>query len=304
MKDILIVGSANIDYMIDCERFPLLGETVRGKDYSRQIGGKGLNQAIAAFKHQKNAHFCGAIGFDDDATMVVNMMDDLGMRTNYLFKDKSVSTGIAMVIRSNNDNAIVIHEGANGVISFEHIKQVIDRLDLAYVMFQFEIPLEVIKQTLTYCKEKGIKTVLNTAPAIPFDHDMYPLIDTIMLNQTESQFYTGIFPENEQEARRVGQVFVDCGVKHVVITLGEDGSYYMDSHQSLYQQAYPSDVVDTTGAGDAFAGVYVSALNEYGNVEKALQFASAAGSLTCENIGAAVSSPMRNKIELKTREEL
>lgn len=303
MKDILIIGSVNIDYSIDCDRFPSLGETVRGQSFSKTIGGKGLNQAIAAFKYDRNVVFCGSVGNDQDAHMVEQQMQSLGMRLDYLETSREMNTGLAMILRFEGDNSIVIHEGANGVLNFERVQSMITSIDIDYVILQMELPHLITHQIIEYCHQLKIKVVLNTAPAREIADEDLAKIDTLMLNQSETQYYTSVFPKDEATAQRAAQYFIDKGVRHVIITLGSEGCFYLSSSQTLVQKAYPCQVVDTTGAGDAFAGVYVSALNETGDIAYALRCASAAGSLTCENVGASQTSPTRIQILNKLMEE-
>lgn len=302
-KKILVIGSINIDLSIASTRFPKKGETVKGSDFFKTVGGKGLNQAVAAHKFGQNVHFCGSIGNDHDAKMVYDSLDHFGLSTEYVLKDRGRNTGTAVIIRSEGDNAIIIDEGANGTIQFEEVRKVIDLIIPDHVVLQFELPYDLNREIMLYCQEKKIKVILNTAPALQISDEDFNLVDTLILNQTEVEFYTGRYPSTEEEAHEESQYFLKRGVHHVVVTLGDRGSLYTGEAGKIFQKAYPCQVIDSTGAGDAFTGVYVSALSKYSDMRKVLKYANAAGGLTCEKIGALMASPTVLEIENKILEE-
>ncbi|MBO1265109.1 ribokinase [Proteiniclasticum sp. SCR006] len=302
-KRILVIGSINIDLSIASSCFPKKGETVKGKDFFKTVGGKGLNQAVAAHKFGQNVCFCGNIGFDHDAAMVYEILERYGLGTEHIKRDGQTHTGSAIIVRAEEDNAIIIDEGANGTLDFGSVRETIDSVAPDYVMLQFELSHEVNMNIIRYCYDRGIKVVLNTAPASDMEEEVLKCIDTLILNQTEVEYYTGNYPSSETEAFAASQYFLDRGVVHVVVTLGDHGSIYAGKEKRIFQKAYKSNVIDSTGAGDAFTGVYVSAISKYGDVKKALQFANAAGGLTCEKNGAIIASPTYREIENKILEE-
>ena len=303
MKDILVIGSVNIDYSVDCDWYPSLGETVKGRNFDKNIGGKGLNQAVAAYKFNGSVKFCGSVGNDQDAELVFEAMKDIGVSNEYLYRSQDTSTGIAIVMRADSDNAIVISEGANGRLPFENVKKIIDSIGPSYVVMQMELPILLTKEILNYCSKSQIKVIINTAPAVKLEDEDFKNIDTIILNQTETKFYTNILPIDNETTKEATNYFIEKGVRNVIVTLGSEGSYFTDGIKHIRKKAISTNVVDTTGAGDAFVGVYVSALNEFESIEKALTHAGIAGSLACEKIGATSASPSRKEIEDKLMEE-
>lgn len=302
MSNILIIGSINIDYGIEFDHPPKKGETIVGKNFLRTIGGKGLNQGVAAFKYNTNAYFCGSVGSDESGHYVINTLNELGFPTKYISISER-TTGSAVILRSQGDNSIIIDEGANGDVKIENVMHAIKKVKPEYVVLQFEIAMELNREIMKYCKSEGIKVIVNTAPAQALEASDFQLIDIMILNQHETHFYSGIYPVDLETSKKASEFFINKGVVQTVITLGDGGCVYSNGDESLHIESFKADVKDTTGAGDAFVGVFASALSEIGDIQEALILANAAGSLACEKTGAMTASPFRDDIKKRVMEE-
>lgn len=301
MSKIFVLGSINYDLVISTNRMPKNGETISGFDYFESVGGKGGNQAAASAKLGSSTYLIGSVGRDYHGQTALNTLQEMGVKTDFISVSDDEHTGIAFIVRMEDDNRIIINQGANANISKERLDQSLDGNKDDLFLTQFEVPLYAVLDGLNKAKTLGMKTVVNPAPALVMDPEFYPLIDYLVVNQSESEILVDVFPENIDDCRRAFKVFSKRGVKHCVFTLGSNGSVFMSKDLELVESSFKVDVVDTTGAGDTFIGAFMHGLSEKWDMAKIMKYANGAGALACTKSGAQEGIPsfeeLKNFIE-------
>ncbi|QIK70418.1 ribokinase [Erysipelothrix sp. HDW6C] len=296
-RNVVVLGSINADIMISSNRIPEQGETIAGFDYFQSIGGKGGNQAVAVSKLGTQTALIGCVGRDYQGQLALNALQEANINTQYVGVSDTEHTGTAVVLRVDNDNRIIINQGANGAITQKQLEDALKESEASVFLTQFEVPMNTVYEGLQMAKDLGMKTVVNPAPAFDIDESQYQYMDYLVLNQSESKALSGIFPSNHAEAKEAAAYFIKRGVKHIILTLGGDGSYYIDAENEVSVSPYKVDVVDTTGAGDAYIGTLIYGLAHEFSVQKMLEYASAAGALACTRKGAQSSLPVLTELE-------
>ncbi len=297
MKNILIIGSINIDLVIHTDILPKLGETLHGSNFMTAYGGKGANQAVAVAKLYGNADMIGAVGHDEFGKLLKGNLEASNVRTEGV-KIADTNSGVAVITVCGGDNHIILDGGANNEVSPAWIDENIHLIQNAdIVIFQLEIPMGTIIYAAKRAKEFGCKVLLNPAPAAKLPEELIAYTDIIIPNEHEAAIITGC--ENEEDALKA---LYDGGNRNVIITLGSKGCIYNDGQEIKKQTPFKVKAVDSTAAGDSFIGGYCSALCEGKTMEEAILFATAVSAITVSRSGASVSIPTREEVEefLKT----
>ncbi|MBQ9944513.1 MAG: ribokinase [Clostridia bacterium] len=296
MKHILIIGSANADYVIHTDRLPRLGETLPGRDFSVNIGGKGLNQAIAVQKLGGQAAFLGAVGHDMNGALLLKAMADQSISFHGICSDKE-STGIALITVVKGDNCILLHPGANSCMRAEVIQEKKELIEnAAAAIFQLEIPPEAVMEGIRIAHTAGVPVYLNPAPARDLPENIYPLIDYLIPNEHEAAALSGVEAETEEGCRENIRFFREKGVKNVLITRGEKGCAYHEEKAVHFCPAVKTTPVDTTSAGDTFIGAFCVQMLAGRNIHEAVKYACRAAAITVSRPGAAASIPTADEI--------
>ena len=300
-KNIVVIGSSNTDLVIRTSQFPEPGETVIGGEFNTFAGGKGANQAVAASRLGADVTFVAKVGNDSFGKVAVQGFEKVGIHTQYIFTDKSLPSGVASItLNEQGQNSIIVAPGANNALSKEHIqlaKETLQNADL--LLIQLEVPLETVLFSIELSYALGVRVILNPAPAFELPKEIYAKIDVITPNETEAFLLTGIEVVDSETASLAATKFLDWGVKHVVITLGEKGLFYKNSETALLLPAIKTEVKDTTAAGDIFNGALAVALSEGKNWQAALKFANIAASIGVGRLGAQASVPFRKEVDNK-----
>lgn len=298
MKKVIVVGSLNMDLAIKVDKVPSEGETIHGHDFFMNNGGKGGNQAIAAVRSGANTLFIGSVGRDSFGSAILESLKNNGVNVDSIDIQENESTGLAMIICHNNDNRIILNPGANFSLSFSFAKDKLSKLaqEGDYFVTQFENDFDTTLQLLKYAKIIGMKTILNPAPAKVFPDEFYKYIDILVLNQSECEILTGIYPKTIEDCERVGQIFRSKGTENIVITLGELGSVTITEKEVIKVNAYKVEVVDSTAAGDSFIGAMAAQLSFGNSLKEALEYATKASAITVTRKGAQISIPDSEEI--------
>lgn len=295
MSGILLIGSINTDISIAVDTAPKIGETVRGNNYRVSPGGKGANQAIAAAHFGDDVSMIALAGNDSYADMCIDNLKRNGVNTDGVGR-ADTNTGVAVITVVGGDNFIILDDGANKCVTLDYIKSkehIIEKAD--YVVFQFEIPLDVVFDTMKYVKSLGKKVVLNPAPIYDIPEEMYAYIDILVLNEHEASQLVG-YEVDLTCAGKALEVLRQKGVNQVVITLGEDGSVYNDGKDVKHTPARKVKAVDTTAAGDTFIAAFLVCLYKGQSVDEAINFATCASAITVCRPGAADSIPSGQEV--------
>ena len=296
MKKIYVAGSINMDLVIKTDIFPQNGMTVMGSGFMTNPGGKGANQAVAIAKAEGNVKMIGAVG-DAFGNELIETLNNYKVNTDLIKHHNNISSGIAVIVISENDNRIILDSGSNGLVTLEQIKEsLVDAESGDYFLTQQEIPVDVVEQSIKYAKDLGLVTILNPAPAQKIDESVFEYLDFFIPNQTECEFYTGIKPSNIDEAVKAGQVLIDKGVKNVIITLGSLGALAINKDGHEFAKAYKVNAIDTTAAGDTFVGVTTCFLSKGYDIKEAIKHGNLAARITVQRPGAQQSIPYLEEI--------
>jgi ribokinase len=286
---VIVVGSVNMDLVFTgLARFPLPGQTVSGGEFRVLPGGKGANQASAAARLGADVTLVAAVGTDDFGDQAMADLAAFGVGLEHVSRVDG-STGVAAVtIDDSSENSIIVVPAANARLAASDAQAIADQLDgPAIVLACLEVPVETVGEWSRIAAQKGWSFVLNPAPA-PAE----PLPAGLLAR-------TSIITPNETELAILGSVesLHAAGVATVVVTQGGDGvTLYREGLEASHQAAFPAQPVDTTGAGDAFNGAFVTALAEGREVEDALAFAAASGALSTRAVGARDGLPTREEV--------
>ena len=294
MKRLIILGIFVADLSF-FGKIPKKGETVLGNEFIVGPGGKGSNQSVAAGKAGANVSFISKIGDDNYGEMARKIYSETNVNTKYLFVSNEKNTGVAAILldKETGNNAISVVPGAAGALTIDDIKKAEEEIkNSSFFLTQLETPMEITIKALKIANENKVTTILNPAPAAPLDKEIFPLIDYFTPNETEAEFYTGIKIKNEEEAKEASTKLINLGIKKAIITLGEKGLFYSNGKENIYIKALKlNNVVDTTGAGDAFNGALAFALANNKSIKESLEIANHAAGLSTLKSGAGNAMP-------------
>jgi len=300
MKKVVVFGSFVVDLTGRTPALPVPGETLMGSRFMMGPGGKGSNQAVAAHRLDADVTLVTKVGKDVFGTVATDFYKKEGMDISYIFEDEEKETGCALILvdEITGQNEIVVISGACGNITQEDVEKSRKLIESAGVLLlQLEINMDAMRKVVDIAYEAGVKIVLNPAPAGDISDDILRKVDIITPNETEAQALTGVKIENEEDAKRAAAVFMEKGVKEVVITLGSMGAFAMNQEKSELVERLSVDAIDTTGAGDAFNGGFVTALAEGKDLFEALRYANVTGALSVTRLGTAPAMPYRSEVD-------
>lgn len=282
---VAVLGSINMDLTTFTTRFPDPGETVLGNSFATSQGGKGANQALAAARSGAQTTFLGAVGDDTFADELLDSLTEAGVDVSLTRRGTGASGTAAISVNSEGENTIVVVAGANDSLRNLSATELDVIADADILLCQLEIPVDTVVEAAVHARANDTLVVLNPSPVQTLPDALVEVVDILVVN--------------EAEEAAIG-TDVTTRVPHVVTTLGASGARYGGSEstgrESTRQVAAPAvDAVDTTGAGDAFAGALAAEWSS--GVENALRWACAAGAFAATRRGAGSSSGIRSDIE-------
>lgn len=296
MAKILVIGSMNMDLVVETERYPEEGETLIGGKFEQIPGGKGANQALAAAKLGDQVKFIGACGDDSFAPKLKSSLKAGGAEIDNIFEIKGVSTGVAVItVDKKGNNRIIVSPGANYELGPEKIEKIKDKIAAAeIILLQLEIPVKTIKKIVEIASKHKTKIVLDPAPAQRLPEDILAKVDYLLPNEGELDLLLAE-AENKSRAEKVEEL-LNIGVKNIIVTEGEKGINFYSQNKELHLEALKVKAVDTTAAGDVFAGAFAASLMAENNLKKALKFAVQAAAYSVTKRGAQSSIPDKNEL--------
>lgn len=305
MKRILVIGSLNMDMVIEMKRMPIVGETVLGTKVSYVPGGKGANQAYTAAKLGGRVKMLGCIGNDDFGEVERSDLTRCGVDTGDLKRVQSQGTGMASIyVDEWGDNTIVVVPGANMECNVSYLKEYDNALEECdYVILQMEIARDAIYYAINRAKELGKTVILNPAP-VPdsLPGEIFSRLDYITPNETELMKLCGKEGDSIEDYAEGARELLERGVKNVLVTMGKKGALFVNREVEKLFPARGVSAVDTTAAGDCFNGAFAVALAEGREFGEAVMFANAASSIAVTRNGAQTSIPSREETEEALRE--
>lgn len=297
---VVVFGSFVVDLTSRSKGLPVPGQTIMGSAFKMGAGGKGSNQAVAAHRAGANVTLITKVGRDVFGDVALNFYRDEGMDARHVLIDEARETGIALIMvdEVSAQNKIVVVPGACATITAKDVESARGVIEGASVLLcQLETNFDALSKAIDIAHRAGVTVVLNPAPAAQVPEEIFSKVDIVTPNETEAQALTGVSVKTQEDAARAADVFMAKGVKQVVITLGAMGAFATDGTRSELLSRIPVEAIDTTGAGDAFNGGFVTALSEGKNLFDALRFGNATGALSVTKLGTAPSMPARSQID-------
>ena len=301
MSSICIFGVFVADLCFFGNKIPTKGETVLGNNYIVGPGGKGSNQAIAAARLNGEVNFITKVGNDSHADMAFSLYKEAGVNVDCIIQDPNLSTGVAgIMIDEKGNNAINVFAGAAAHLQNEDIDKNMEVMKKSKIFLtQMETPDTTTMYALKKAKDNDCLTILNPAPARKINENDFQLLDFFTPNETEAEFYLNKKIETNEDIKNAAKEFLNRGVKNIIITLGEKGIFFANKDEKYFVDALKlkDEVVDTTGAGDAFNGAFAVALANELKYKDALIFANKVAGISTTRLGAASSMPFLTEVE-------
>jgi ribokinase len=295
---IVVVGSANTDFVLSVPQLPSKGESVLGDQFSIVKGGKGANQAVAAARLGAHVTLIARLGRDSFGNDSLAAYRQEGISTEFIVHDPEINSGVALIlVDPQGDNTVSIYPGANGRLTAEDVQAASEAIRAAdCLLVQLEIPLEAVRAAVEIAHNSHVRTILNPAPARKLPADILKLIDTLTPNETEAAILAGQDPSStgQYSLPRLASIL---DVPNLVVTLGSKGACILQNEKPSYISSFPITPVDTTAAGDAFNGALAVALARGESLPQAVRFANAAGAITATRLGAQPSLPTREELD-------
>jgi ribokinase len=295
---ITVIGSFAVGMTIRSERIPVIGETLLGTDFDMGPGGKGSNQAVGVAKLGINVFFAGIIGNDKLGEIAIDLYATEGVDTTYLSKSEESTTGVGIImLNTKGENCIILDMGANKLMDrrfVDNVEEQIAKSDL--IMTVLEIPLKAASRAMELGRKHNKCTILNPAPATKLSPDILNNVDYLTPNQTELRILLGLAPDDPTPDFELAKRVQSLNAKNVIVTRGEKGVLAITEDGFFEVEGINIDVVDTTGAGDAFNAGLAMALAEGKDLKTACQFANCAGAIECQKIGVIPAMGNRESI--------
>jgi ribokinase len=298
MRPILVAGAINTDLVASVERAPAAGETVTGHSFVIFGGGKGANQAVAARRAGANVALLGAVGSDDFGAARLAELRAEGIDLESVAVRDGIASGVALItVEAGGENRIAYIPGTTLTLTVDDAVDAFRRVDPGILLATLELPLGALEALFRIAHELGRQTILCATPEPERAQPLLPDTDVLVVNRGEAAALLGTSAEDRDLLQRLMHV----GPSNVLLTLGNDGVAALVADELVRQPAFDVDVVDTTGAGDAFTGALAASLAEGRSMMDALRRGLAAGGWAVTKEGAQASMPHREAIEAMVR---
>lgn len=295
---LLVLGSLNLDLVLDVPRMPDSGETLASDRSATFCGGKGANQAVACARMGANVAMLGRVGADPSGQMLLGALVGEGVAVDGVLETAGHSSGIAVIMLTpDGQNRILLAAGANGQLSANDVTDHAAAIEgAAMLVCQLEVPLETVEAGIAIAAARGVPVLLNPAPARALSDSLLARVDYLVPNETEAAELTGIAVIDDASAEAAAKALLDRGVRCVVLTRGAAGITLADANGFRHMAALPADAVDTTAAGDSFIGGFATGFIEGLDVDAAAQLGLKVAQLCVGREGAQASLPRRAEL--------
>lgn len=288
---ILNFGSLNLDYVYQVEHFVQPGETLAAREQKMAPGGKGLNQSVALAKAGAEVFHAGCIGTGGEPLMA--LLEENGVHTEYLRKVDELQGNAVIQVDNTGENCILLYGGSNRMISKEQIDETLGHFSANdWLVLQNEV--SNLEYMIEKASEKGMKVVLNPSPFEAFLEKLdYNQVSWLLINEVEARQLTG-----KTEADTVWNTLHEKYPKLcLIMTMGADGAYCFTPQETIYQEAYSIETVDTTAAGDTFTGYFLQGMTKGLPLKECMEQAAKASAICVSREGAAIAIPVRAEVE-------
>jgi ribokinase len=300
-KWITIMGSFVADLAFRTTHVPAWGETLMGSAFKLGPGGKGSNQAVAAARLGGRVTFMTKLADDPFGQLARDTYKQEGIDTEFVFESTDQPTGAASIVidEKSGENAIIVVPGACFYITKDEVDRAKKRIgESAVFMTQLETQIPTVEYGLKVAHSLGVPTILNPAPAAKLPDSVYPACDYLTPNESEAATLTGLTVKTPADAEKAAEALIKRGARNVVVTLGEKGALVKNAKVSEHVPAISAGpVVETTGAGDAFAGGFAVAIAEGKDIVAATRFGCAVAGISVTRPGTAPSMPKRAEVD-------
>jgi ribokinase len=304
VHDVVVVGKANIDYLVRGPRLPTPGQSLSGDEFQEAAGGKGANQAVGVARLGARVALVARIGQDPRGDAVLAKLREEGVETRFITRDPQAPTGVALCqVGASGEKQILSASGANAMLTASCVRQAAQAFTSARVVLcQLGVPLDAVWEAVRQAKSVRALVMLDPGPPAPVSDDLIAQLDVIRPNASEARMLTGIAVGDRTSAREAALELLRRGAKAAAVQAGEQGDLLLWREREVWLPRLEVKRVDATGAGDAFASALAVCLVEGKPLEEAGRFASAAAALSTTMLGAQASLPRRSAVlELLSR---
>ncbi|MFJ7935605.1 ribokinase [Sporosarcina sp. NPDC096371] len=295
MGKITVVGSMSTDFVVSTSRKPEKGETIIGESFEMTFGGKGANQAVAISRLGGHSELVGHIGSDIFGKGILTNLEDNGVGVSDINIAQGIPSGSAHIILSEQDNSIIVVEGANACTNKDWIeKNVGNIIDSEAVLIQHEIPKEAVETLINICFEHQVLCVLNPAPAREVSRSVLRKVKYLTPNEHEVE---ALFPNVSLEEA------LESMPNQLLVTLGERGVVFHNGKQVVQVKAYEATLIDTTGAGDTFSGAFTLAITKGNSLLDSIKIGNLCAALSIQKFGAQGGIPLLDNLKKDPRFE-
>jgi len=301
MGKVLVVGSINMDIVMQVDELPRPGETIFGSNVEYLPGGKGSNQAASVGRLGIPVSMIGAVGRDDNGAALINSLKESGVDTSAILTLDDFNTGIAAItVNNNGENNIIVLSGANREVTIDVVKKFESIIDeCSIVLLQNEIPMQTVQFTAKLAKQKGKTVIFNPAPSPgKLSDELIENIDILTPNETELENMSGLTVTDVESAELAARKLIKAGIKSVVVTMGKLGALVVTEENSKLLPGYNyAPVVDTTAAGDCFNAALAVKISQNASLEESVKFANLAAAISVTRKGAQPSLPWKDEVD-------
>lgn len=299
---VVIVGSLNVDLVVQVAQLPQPGETLPGSDFLTLPGGKGANQACAVGRlaRPETAAMIGCVGLDLYGQQLLESLSAAGVNQHYVRGTMEAATGIALIlVEASGQNQIVVVPGANACLRPAEVTASLTALGGSHLLLQLETPIDTVTAAAQHARGLGMTVILDPAPARPLSAALLHHIDILTPNESEALALVGDAGNHIPlaEVACVAHRLLALGPQQVILKLGEQGAFLADGKRTCHFPARAVVALDTTAAGDCFNGALATGLTEGMTLDEAIRFANVAASLAITRSGAQASLPERLEVD-------
>lgn len=295
---VVVLGSINLDLILQVDRFPQAGETKLAQGLTVSPGGKGANQALAARRMGAPTILLGSVGDDPYARQALTYLQQDGVDLTHVLTTRQWSTGLAFItVNARGENTILLHAGANQATG-DHALAALDRLlrPSDVLLMQSEVALAVVAEAAMLARRRGATVIWDPAPAVANPPPVLFKVDALVPNQGEAEVLTEIAVRDIKSAKSAACRLVEWGAGLAVVKLGSEGLVWAEEGQVHYCPAEPVQAIDTVGAGDMFAGALAALRAEGMSWKEAIHWANRAAGLSTTRRGAQPAFPRREEV--------